>query len=142
MTGEDWLFSKERLVLKHLMTRRFALRCRAGRDQGGNRRACPPSTLHSYRPLIETLEDRTLLSFIAAPTYAAGGYAESVAVGDFNGDAIPDLAVANGVYPAHVSVLLGKGDGIFQAAQSYATGASGYFRPNSVAVGDFNGDGH
>jgi hypothetical protein len=36
-----------------------------------------------------------------------------------------------------VSILLGHGDGTFQAAQSYPSGNN----PFSVAVGDFNGDG-
>ena len=36
-----------------------------------------------------------------------------------------------------VSVLLGKGDGTFQAARSFGVGTN----PYSVAVGDFNGDG-
>jgi hypothetical protein len=36
-------------------------------------------------------------------------------------------------------VLLGNGDGTFQAARSFNTG-DGY--PLSLAVGDFNGDGH
>jgi hypothetical protein len=62
----------------------------------------------------------------------------SVAVADFNGDGIPDLAVANyGQASGTVSVLLGNGDGTFQAAQSYPTGAS--FA--GVAVADFSGDG-
>jgi flagellin len=34
-------------------------------------------------------------------------------------------------------VLLGNGDGTFQASQTFAAGAS----PQSVAIGDFNGDG-
>jgi len=59
-----------------------------------------------------------------------------VAVGDFNGDGKPDLAVAN-EYSDNVSVLLGNGDGSFQAAQNF--GADNH--PFSVAVGDFNGDG-
>src|SRR5438128_2500443 len=88
------------------------------RDQRNQRPACRRSTLHSYRPLVEVLEDRTLLSFIAARPYAAGDGPTSVAVGDFNGDGIPDLAVANqGTYPNYtdgsVSVLLGTGDGSF-----------------------------
>jgi hypothetical protein len=37
-----------------------------------------------------------------------------------------------------VSVLLGNGDGSFRAPVSYPVGSS----PGSVAVGDFNGDGH
>jgi hypothetical protein len=59
-----------------------------------------------------------------------------VAVGDFNGDGIPDLAVAN-FNGKSVSVLLGNGDGSFQAPRAYATGNG----PVSLAVADFNGDG-
>ena len=59
-----------------------------------------------------------------------------MAVGDFNGDAKADLAVANSI-KANVSVLLGNGDGTFQTQKTYAVGGD----PTSVAVGDFNGDG-
>ena len=48
-----------------------------------------------YRPVVMILEDRTLLSFNAAMAFQAGSAPESVAVGDFNGDGIPDLAVAD-----------------------------------------------
>ena len=60
----------------------------------------------------------------------------SIAVGDFNGDGIPDLAVtdhANGT----VSIFLGNGDGVFTLKSTLTTG----MWPNSVVVGDFNGDG-
>jgi hypothetical protein len=85
-------------------------------------------------------------TFQTAHNFAAGNSAVSVAVGDFNGDGIPDLAVAdNGLFGDNgnfgngttVSVLLGKGDGTFQPAQSFSAGNE----PISVAVGDFNGDG-
>jgi hypothetical protein len=89
-----------------------------------------------YRPRVEFLEDRTLLSFTAAPTYPAGSGPYAVAVGDFNGDGAPDLVVTNPSSRA-VNVLLGRGDGSFQAPVSYAIGYYG----TSVAVGDFNGDG-
>ena len=62
--------------------------------------------------------------------------AQSVAVGDFNGDGALDLVVANR-FSNNVSVLLGNGDGTFRTAVNYAAGSS----PLSVAVGDFNGDG-
>jgi hypothetical protein len=72
-------------------------------------------------------------SFLTARNYDVGSNPQSVAVGDFNGDGSPDLAVANSK-DYTVSILLGKGDGTFQAARSYTAGGT------SVAVGDFNGD--
>ena len=55
---------------------------------------------------------------------------------DLNGDGKPDLAVAN-ASSSNVSVLLGVGNGTFQAAVNYAVGS----QPHSVRAGDLNGDG-
>ncbi len=106
----------------------------------GGRKTCSRGV--SYRPCVQILEDRSLPSFIAAPGYASGAYPSALALGDFNGDGVPDLAVANqGTQPNYsdssVSVLLGAGDGTFQPARNYPVGPD----PLSVAVGDFNGDG-
>src|SRR5207247_7219261 len=60
----------------------------------------------------------------------------SVALGDFNADGKPDLAVV-GSSLNDVAILLGNGNGTFQAAVDYGTGDT----PLSVAVADFNRDG-
>ncbi len=74
-------------------------------------------------------------TFGVAQAFAAGTYPVSVTVGDFNGDMLQDLAVAN-TNSDDVSILLGHGDGTFAVAQAFAAG----FEPWSVTVGDFNGD--
>src|SRR5262245_61275476 len=92
--------------------------------------------LQARRLLLEGLEDRRLLAFLPAVNYAAGTNPQAVVAGDFNNDAVLDLAVANDG-ASTVSVLLGNSNGTFQAAQDSATGNY----PQSLAVGDFNADG-
>jgi VCBS repeat protein/FG-GAP repeat protein len=73
-------------------------------------------------------------SFAPQKTYAAGSYPRSVATADVNGDGFPDIVAADGNGLA--IVLLGNGNGTFQAARTFACGTGSY----SVAVADFNGD--
>ena len=79
-------------------------------------------------------------TFTEEPTESpitVGDEPQSVAVGDFDGDDVLDLAVAN-EDSNNVSILLGDGDGTFtQAVESPIT--VGDF-PFSVAVGDFDGN--
>jgi hypothetical protein len=79
-------------------------------------------------------------TFTEEPTESpitVGDEPQSVAVGDFDGDDVLDLAVAN-EDSNNVSILLGDGDGTFtQAAESPITVGD---EPQSVAVGDFDGD--
>ena len=68
-----------------------------------------------------------------------GANPTSVAVGDFNGDGHPDLAVAQHDFNS-VAVFLGDGNGGFTAATGSPVALEA--APQSVAVGDFNGDGY
>jgi len=86
-------------------------------------------------------------TFQTAVTYGSGGIGpHQVIVADVNGDGKPDLIVPNSCVtignctygPGSVGVLLGKGDGTFQAAVAYGSGGDYAF---SVAVADVNGDG-
>jgi len=77
--------------------------------------------------------DGTFQSAIAGA--ATNLYAMAFAVGDFNGDRKPDVAL---VYPDGIAVLLGNGDGSLQAPiKSSLSNAPGYF----ALAGDFDGDG-
>lgn len=86
-------------------------------------------------------------SFQSPSTFDSGGYIpSSISIADMDGDGKPDLVITNtcgGSFPAcqsgNLSLLLGNGDGSFQAPQSFSTVAN-----FSVAatVGDFNKDGH
>ena len=78
--------------------------------------------------------------FTAAPTSpeAAGSGARMTGVGDFNGDGNADMAVANETSNI-VTILLGNGGGDFTAAPTSPETVG--TDPNSLAVGDFNGDG-
>ena len=74
----------------------------------------------------------------AGSPFSAGVSPDTLAVGDFNGDGIQDLAVP-GFTTNNVAVLLGNGSG------GFTTDPNGPFpvgtHPFAVAVGDFNGDG-
>jgi Bacterial Ig-like domain (group 3)/FG-GAP-like repeat len=79
-------------------------------------------------------------TFQTAVTYETGvDVNTSLAVGDLNGDGHPDVAVIAGQDIGIVSVLLGNGEGTFKLQSGYSP--VGY-EPQSVAVGDVNGDGH
>jgi hypothetical protein len=78
-------------------------------------------------------------------TLATGATPLWVSVADFNNDGNPDLAIANNGAPTNtlsgnsVTIILGNGDGTFNAAgaQSFRAGNG----PTSIAVADYNIDG-
>ena len=76
--------------------------------------------------------------FSSQNNYSTGDSPNSVAVADLNADTNADLVVVNSsALGSSVSVLLGNGNGTFQAATNTAVGGL----PGMVVVGDFNGDG-
>jgi hypothetical protein len=68
------------------------------------------------------------------------GLPDSVAVGDFSCDGVPDLALANyNGFSDSVAILEGNGSGAFTNAVGSPFPAGG--NPSSALAGDFNGDG-
>jgi hypothetical protein len=94
---------------------------------------------------VEELERRVFLStantslFLDQQTFSIGTstVATRLVMSDLNGDGQPDVIIANDVTPGDVIVMLGNGDGSFQAPATFSTGN----KPYGVAVADLNGDG-
>src|SRR5215469_4240362 len=82
-------------------------------------------------------------TFAAPTSYATGGtFSNAVAVADVNNDGNLDIVVTNECLSTTncfgVAVLLGNGDGTFQAAVGYNSGG---LETGGLAVADLNGDG-
>jgi Bacterial Ig-like domain (group 3)/FG-GAP-like repeat/Abnormal spindle-like microcephaly-assoc'd, ASPM-SPD-2-Hydin len=113
-----------------------------------------------YLDLAATVNDAGMVAillnngdgtFQSPVSYSASSGPYSLAVGDFNGDGNPDLAVTNycilpapsafcngAPYYGTVSVLLGKGDGTFQAAKTYPAGVA----PEGIAAAALSSGGN
>jgi hypothetical protein len=76
----------------------------------------------------------------AGSPFAAGSTPSALAVGDYNLDGKPDLAIANGIFPGTVTILLNNGSGGFApaAGSPVSLGLAGAL---SITAGDFNLDG-
>src|SRR5258706_7015424 len=102
------------------------------------------SVLRLSRPVALTLFACTLVipalgqtvSFHPKRCLPVGACTFWVEAGDFNGHGIKDLGTSNRG-SNDVSVLVGNGDGTFQAARSFPAGGGADY----VGVGDFNRDG-
>ncbi len=87
--------------------------------------------------VAQTVVEGTSLGFQPAVSYSAGSYPGPLLASDLNGDGKADLITTN-FYSNEVNVLLGNGDGTFNAPVSYSAGGS---LPTIIAIGDWNGDG-
>ena len=93
---------------------------------------CSETSNTVYFPVENSIPDYTAIELTAA----VGTTPFQLAEGDFDADGKLDLAVAN--YSSNtISILLGNGDGTFQAQTTFPT----LTRPFGIAVGDLNGDG-
>ncbi|MGH7193611.1 MAG: NF038129 family PEP-CTERM protein, partial [Candidatus Saccharimonadales bacterium] len=117
----------------------FAIRV-VVRDSGG-----------SVGSATDAMAGKTQISGLQAPRVAFAGLGNSgqpvsFASGDFNGDGKPDMAIWHnapaGPLLMTLDMLLGNGDGSFQAPITVISNTT----PNSslmpIAIADFNGDGH
>lgn len=80
-------------------------------------------------------------TFRSHQDFAVGPNPTGIAAGDFNHDHKMDLVTSNDDAtdtPDSLSLLLGNGDGTFQAAKSVFGGSE----PVAITVGDFDGDGN
>lgn len=86
---------------------------------------------------VATVAKGSAITESIGQTIPTGANPVHMVAGDFNGDGIPDLAVAN-TGSSTVSILLGESRGTFTAGTALQTGAA----PGSIALGDFNRDGN
>lgn len=95
----------------------------------------PPHPSHIAVILQDSLEPG---SFYAPDYYTVGSDAWSIAIGDLNGDGLPDLSAAN-TQSDTISLLFQDPTlpGKFLAAIDFSTGDY----PSHVAIGDIDGDG-
>lgn len=102
-------------------------RMRPRRASNRRRAYCNPS---------ELLEQRQLLTMATPTALTSGAAGAAIEIRDFNNDGVNDIAALNST-AATIGVLLGNGDGTFQAAINSATGGTG----TKMAVTDFDHDG-
>ncbi len=86
-------------------------------------------------------------TFTLGQSFVTAGTPSGVAVGAYNGDSVPGLAIANqgtsssATVPDIVSIVSGYGDGTFAVAPPFTTTADPTNAVSSLATADFNNDG-
>jgi FG-GAP-like repeat/FG-GAP repeat len=88
------------------------------------------------QPTVTVLVQKGNGLFKRVHTYTVGSVPEAVGIGEFNGDGIADLAIAN-FGSDNITVLLGNGDGSVKFNRNYTAGSGN----GSIALSDLNADG-
>jgi hypothetical protein len=101
-----------------------------------NRRRSVKKSARGSHLGIEALEDRVVLAIFVAPLIDGPAVPSAEVTGDFDDNGTLGPAVSDEL-SGNVSVYPGNGDGTFQPRTIYAVGTN----PNTLAVGDLNGDG-
>jgi FG-GAP-like repeat len=102
---------------------------------------CSTSSIISAVCIQMGNSDGTFQPYVAyALTGTVSGSEESIAVGDFNNDGIPDVVAASApnIGLGAVGVALGNGDGTLKVATVYSV----INDPRQLVIGDLNGDGN
>lgn len=103
----------------------------AGGASGGGGGGAAGTTARALRCDVPVFGD------VGLPAVPASWSLSDAAVGDWNGDGAPDLALVDSMLSV-VTIMLGKGDGTFWSPRQYATGAG----PVRIAAADLDGDGN
>ena len=109
-----------------------------------------PASSYGYgalQPYLQVWLSTGANAFESEQQVYVGCTAQDFAVGDINGDGIPDIVVvctsnydSSGATTLQAFYVLGNGDGTFQAPVPFG-GNSSISTPTQVVLGDFDGDG-
>src|ERR1700722_20712229 len=120
-------FPSLKCLRKTLSFALLLISCVAGAESG------PARVLRDYS------DTENCTPFPVPTFYLQNTNARALAMGDFNGDGVPDFAVWTETSGPSFTILLGARNGKFTAGNTYSIGTNSVGSP--LAVGDLNGDG-